>query len=338
MTAGTQDFRANLLTRQAFPGVGWTARRVVVASVVGLIAGLLTIQYLSAHFPVNQASDLTPIYVGAQAVLRGADPYAAARAAPIWLNLLLYPLPATLVVLPLTIFSTHTAAGLVLAIGTGWLAYRVTREAWWPLLLFASGSFWWSMIAVQWTPLLMAAALAGPAVGLALAIKPTYGLALLAMQRRWRAVWLGLIVAGLVLLVSLAIQPGWPLAYYRTVTGTPIRHEYVAPAFTLLGCPLWLALLRWRNWRGRLVLGMALSPLNALAYSHLPLLLVARTRLEMLSLVVASWGGYVLSWNVIDRIAHGPTYAMLTPPIEPIAIAFYYLPALWLVLRASDEP
>ena len=312
--------------------------RLLVALAIGVVAALLTLRYLALHFPANQASDLTPIYLGAQYVLQGVDQYSAvAGRSDVWLHLLLYPLPTSLAVVPLLPFPMHIAGALLLGLGTAWLAYHVTREAWWPLLVFVSGGFWWSIVSVQWTPLLMAAALAGPPVGLALAVKPTYGLALLAMQRRWKPVVWGLCVAAGIILVSLAIQPRWPLSYYRTVTGSPIRHEYVAPAFTLLGSPLWLALLRWRDWRGRLVIGMAVSPLNALGYSHLPLLLVARTRIEMLSLVMLSWGGYFLSWRVIDRIAHGPTFAPLTPPIQPIAVAFYYLPALFLCLRHATN-
>lgn len=310
----------------------------MVAGLLGWAVALVGSRYLALHYPSNQAGDFTPIYVGARYVAQGVDPYAAVARSDIWLHLLLYPLPAMLAVWPFTLAPTQTAAAFFLALGSAWLAYIVTREAWWPLLMFASGAFWWTIESVQWTPLLMALAATGPAVGMALAVKPTYGIALLAMQQRWRSVRLGVVVAVGVVLVSLAVRPSWPAEYYRTVTGTPIRHEYVAPALTLLGAPLWLAALRWRDWRGRLLLGMAVSPLNALAYSHLPLLLVAQTRAELLGLVVLSWGGYALSWTVIDRIAHGPTYAMLTPPIEPIAVAFYYLPALFVVLRRESGP
>ena len=314
--------------------------RVIIACAVALAVGLIAFRYIHLRYGGIEAADFTPIYVGAQAVVHGADPYITVAHAPIWLHLLFYPLPATLLVVPLLAFSPQVAAGLFLAIGAGWLAYRVTQDAWWPLLMFASGAFWWTIVSVQWSALLMAAALSGPAVGLALIAKPTYAIPLLAMQTRRRTVIAGLAVGVAIVLISLAIQPSWPAAYYHTVRNSPIHNEYVAPAFTLLGCPLWLSALRWRDWRGRLVLGMALTPLNALMYSHMPLLLVARTRLELLLLCAASWVGYFLSWQIIDQIAHGPTYVLLTPHIEPIAILACYYPALALVLwqRRGTKP
>jgi len=320
------------------PGSGSPLRRarLLAALVIGVASGLLTFRYISLRFPPNQASDLTPLYVGAQAVLGGLDPYSTVAAREdIWLRLLFYPLPATLLVMPLLVFTTHVAAGVFLAIGAGWLAYCATRDAWWPLLMFASGAFWWSIVSVQWTPLLMAAALSGPALGIAIAAKPTYAIPFLAMQTRRGAVIGGLAVGAGLLLLSLAIQPSWPAAYYHTVRRSPIHNEYFAPAFTLLGCPLWLASLRWRDWRGRLLLGMAVTPLNALTYSHMPLLLVARTRLELLVLCGTSWAGYYFSWQVIHRIA-GPNYVFLTPHIKPITILAYYLPALAIVLRRPN--
>lgn len=290
------------------------------------------------RFGAVQATDLTPLYIGAQAVLHGADPYSTvAGRLDIWLHLLFYPLPATFVVMPLLPLPMPVAAGVFLAVGAAWLAYGATRDAWWPLVMFASGGFWWSIVSVQWTPLLMAAALAGVPVGLALATKPTMALPLFAMQTRWRTIVGGLVVGGALIAISLAVQPAWPLAWYQTVRASPIHNEYFAPALTLLGCPLWLAVLRWRDWRARLLLGMAFTPLNSLTYCHMPLLLIARTRLELMLLCLCSWGGYYLSWQMVGRIAHGTAFAALTPEIGPVAVAYYYLPALLMVLRRPNE-
>jgi hypothetical protein len=307
--------------------------RILVALLIGVASGLATFRYIELRFPPLQASDMTPIYLGAQALLQGLDPYSTVRArTDIWLNLNLYPVPASLLVVPLLGFPIHVAAGVFLAIGAGWLAYAVTREAWWPLLIFASGAFWWSIESVQWSPLLIATALSGPVVGLTIAAKPTYVIPLLAMQTRRRTVIIAIAAGAAFLLFSLAIRPSWPVAYYHTVRNSPVHNEYVAPAFTLLGSPLWLAALRWRDWRGRLVLGMALTPLNALTYSAMPLLLVAGTRLELMLLCTASWIGYALSLRAIAHIT-GP---FLTPHIEPIPTLAYYLPALAVVLRRPN--
>lgn len=307
--------------------------RLVAAFGIGTAAAIVSGLHVANTFHRFQVGDFTPIYVGAQAMLKGADPYAAVAArTDLWLHLLFYPYPALVIIAPLLTLPMQLAATAFIAFGSAWLAYVVTREAWWPLWIFAGAGFFQSVLSVQWTPLLIAAALAGPSAGLALAVKPTYALPLLAMQSRIRAILLAAGVGIGLVLVSLLIAPHWPSWYARTVRESPIRGEYISPAFTWLGLPLWLALLRWRSWQSRLLLGMAITPLNAWTYSHLPLLLVARTRQQLALLALASWVAYFATNRITFQIVSNTPIVAVTSHVEWIAIVGYYLPALLVVL------
>ena len=314
--------------------------RLLIAIAVGIVTAIVSALRIRRVFAFTQIGDLTPIFVGAQAVISGAEPYSAVAArTDLSLHLLFYPLPASLLILPLAWLPMQVAAILFAALGAAWLAYATTRYGWWPLWLLASAGFWQSVISAQWSPLLLAAALAGPAAGLAIAAKPTMALPLLAMQTRRRAILGALGVGTAIVLASLVIDPHWPLNYYRTVRDSPVHGEYVSPAFTLLGLPLWLALLRWRDWRGRLLLGMAITPLNGYSYSHLPLMLVARNRFQMALLGLASWIAFFATIRVTFALSLvSPTSLVLvTHHIEHIAVLGYCLPALVLLLQHPNE-
>jgi len=293
---------------------------------------------IKGAFASAQIGDLTPLYVGAKAVLSGADPYlTVASRTDLWLHLLFYPVPALLVVLPVVWLPMQTAATVFAAVGAALLAYTSTREGWWPLWLLASAGFWQSIISVQWTPLLLGAALAGAPAGLAIAAKPTMAIPLLAMQTRRRAVYGALGVGAAIVLASFVADPHWLAEYYRTVRDSPIHNEYISPAFTLLGLPLWLAALRWRDWRARLLLGMAITPLNAYSYSHLPLMLVARNRFQMALLGLASWIAFFATIRITFSLVTSTPLVAVAHHIEHIAILGYYLPALVLVLQQPNE-
>ena len=104
-------------------------------------------------FASAQVGDLTPVYVGAQAVLSGADPYSTVAArTDLWLHLLFYPLPAVLIVLPLVWFPMKVAATYSRPWEQRVSTYTSTRDGWWRLWMLASAGFWQSIISVQWTP------------------------------------------------------------------------------------------------------------------------------------------------------------------------------------------
>jgi hypothetical protein len=242
-----------------------------------------------------------------------------------------------LAVIPLVWLPIKLAAATFVALGSTWLAYVVTRDGWWRLYMFTGAGFFSSFMAVQWAPLLMAAGVAGIPAGVAAVVKPTMAVPLLAMQTSRRTLICALVAGATLVALSLVVQSRWPIAWYRTLATSPIHSEYVSPALTLLGLPLWLALLRWRDWRARLLFGMAITPLNAFSYAHFPLLLVARNRLELAALALASWIAFFLTIRITFRLAAGTPLVAVTRHVEWIAVAGYYLPALVCLLRRPEE-
>ena len=78
------------------------------------------------------------------------------------------------------------------------------------------------------------------------------------------------------------------IANLRTMEGHP------PPLLTLAGAVLLAAALRWRREDARVVLGMAAVPQLPMFADQLPLLLVARTRVESMVLALLSHVGGLL--------------------------------------------
>jgi hypothetical protein len=311
--------------------------RAAAAALIAVGTWLFTAWYVNHYFRWVQASDYTYVWLAAKAIARGADPYAfVAHASTPWVPVLLYPLPAGMLNVPLADVDLRIAAPSFVALGAGWLAYVVSRDGWWRLLIFASGAFYWNCISGQWSPLLIAAALCGPAAGIGLVTKPNFALPLLTLQRDWRGVWLAVAVAVAIGLVSLALQPAWPLRWLATVRGSPESAQYIVPGLTVWGAPALLSVLRLRNWRGRLLFAMALTPQNAFGYSQMPLLVIPRKPIEMVTACVASWLAYALVLPMLARArVHDPASAS-SHAFAPYVFLLYYLPALVVVFRTPQ--
>jgi hypothetical protein len=94
---------------------------------------------------------------------------------------------------------------------------------------------------------------------------------------------------------------------------------------------LLLALLRWRLPEGRQLAALAFMPLSPHLYEAVPLLLVARTRKEMLVLAVCGTVG--LAAGAVLPHSWGPDHG----PIPWIVVLLTaYLPALAVVLRHRE--
>src|SRR6185369_13491046 len=124
-------------------------------------------------------------------------------------------------------------------------------------------------VLAQWSPLLIAGALAAP-LAWALTCKPTLGIALFAYRPGWRSA----IVAGAMLALAFTLQPNW-VGEWLVAARTVVAHP--APVMKAWGFVPLFALLRWRRPEARLVAVMSLVPQNLYFYDQLPLWLVART-------------------------------------------------------------
>ena len=321
--------------QSAEPPLRW---RVLAACVVALIFGCLTNATLAVRGPGIYASDFTYPWLAARAVAEGVDPYAAIRASKTpWEPVLFYPLPAAIVTLPVAWLPVRAAAAVFLGLSCGLLAFFATKRGMWRLIMFASAPACQVVWSPQWYPLLTAAALCPPALGL-LATKPNLALPLLAFQTRRRAIWHAIAGGAALMVVSLVLQPAWPARWVNTLATHPLAGQYQLPILTPIGAFVGLAALRWRLPEARLLLGMACIPQNTFFYEQFPLLLVPRSRREMLAAVLASQMAYLYAGIYGVR---APSLAALSERQMPLMVLAFYLPALIMVLRrpnVSAEP
>jgi hypothetical protein len=295
---------------------------------------VLTIAAVAVRFtwivadPEYFATDFHYFWYASQAWKTGIDPYAIRPRAewrhlwPLW-DRLFYPLPALLVVAPFVQASLRVGHIAFVAVGTALLAWRLSREALWPLLLFLSPGFAMAARLGQWSPFLIIAALI-PACGFLLACKPTLGFACFCYRPTWRAIIGGVAIVAL----SLVIMPSWPLEWLENLHQV---RAHPAPIVTAIGPLLALALLRWRQPEARLLLAMACVPQSLMFADQLPLFLVARTRREAWCYTLA---GLVTAAFWIPRHYLRAGIVELTAPYVLVGC---YLPALWIVLRRPNE-
>src|SRR5437764_9033869 len=94
--------------------------------------------------------------------------------------------------------------GIIFGLSSALLAFAFTRDGWWRLHLFLSGSFVMAASLGQWSPLLMLAALL-PAAEPLWIVKPSIGLAALA----YRPTVFSAVTGGAIMVLSVLLLPGW---------------------------------------------------------------------------------------------------------------------------------
>jgi hypothetical protein len=259
---------------------------------------------------------------GARLWLDGRDPYAMHAGSADWplSDALFYPLPALMALIPIARLPLGMAAGVFAGAPIGLLAWCLSRDVQWPLLMLASPGFLLAVIFGQWAPWLVLGILM-PAMGALFLCKPSIGLPSFASRPNWRAA-IGCAILGL---ASIALWPGW-IAEWRANLGSLSGHR--PPILTLWGWPLAAAAIRWRERDARLVLTLACVPQLLGFMDQTPLLLIARSRREMAFLVLAAWAAAV-PWIRELGDPTGPQMASAWPAV----LLGAYLPALYLVLR-----
>jgi hypothetical protein len=301
-----------------------------VAALTAAALFCVTSALLALSRSAPHAGDFTYVWFAARALLNGANPYTtiSARDVP-YEPRFYYPLTAAVIALPFAWMKVNVAACLMTAITGGLSAFMITRNAWWPLLLFLSAPAYFACLSGQWSFLVLLAALVAPALGPAGAVKPNLAFVMLLRHWTWRASWVAFAVGGTLLTVSLVIRPRWPIDWWN-VLHQPGAQQYQIPALTLFGAPLWLGLARWRDPDARLLVGMACVPQGAFFYDQLPLLLIAKSRTELLIAVVLS---HVAAFIPTLILPDHSTAVTLSHSLMPFVIAGLYWPALLVVLR-----
>ena len=303
--------------------------RILLGLAIGVAYGLWTVVLLALKRRYGQdswAADFTHPWIAARALFHGASPYQAVYDAdPPYGRFFLYPLPAALLVMPIAWLPLQAAAAAGVGIATGLLAFAVTRESLWPLLLFVSAQALRVADSVQiWAPLFTAAALLTPLLGIIVA-KPHAGLSLVAFQTRVKPLVIGAIVGTLLLALSFVVYPRWLTEWWDALHVAPERGNFRPPILHPVGMLLILAVLRWRRPEARLLLMSSILPQSPYFYDQLPLLLIPGSRREMLIYAATS------------------QVAALFAPIELSArrnwmIVGLYLPALLIVLMRANSP
>jgi hypothetical protein len=300
-------------------------QRILAALGIAVVAGGWTYLSLRLRGDWVWAADFTYPWLAARAVLKGIDAYAfVAQSHPPFGPWLLYPLPAAVVTLPIAWLPMRVAASVGIGASCGFLAFAVTRNAFWPLFMFLSAPAVRLADSVQvWPPIFTAAAFWAPGLGL-LAAKPNFALPIVAFQTRLRSVVIGAIVGIAIVGLSFVLDPHWLARWIAIVRRSPPSAQFRPPMLRAAGCFLVLSALRWRRPEGRLLFCMALVPQTAYFYDQLPLLLIPGTRREMVL--------YALVSQMAALLAPVPT------DVRPLyVIAGLYLPVFIMVLRRPNE-
>jgi len=310
----------------------------VLAGLVGAAFFLLTLAWLLANDPRRGAGDFQYALLAARALIEGREPYAVVLAESPFRSPFFYPLPAAVVALPFTILSPAVAGATLLGVGFAWLAYMLAASGRSRLLVLTAAPALFAVLAVQWSPLLTAAALSGPALGLAI-VKPTIGLSLVAMaipaaKKPGRLLVQATAVAAVLVALALLLRPDWPMYWMAGVRSSPVAHQFQAPILTVYGFPAVVAVLRWRQPEARLLLVLSCVRQNGFLYDQLPLLLIPRSAAEALVLSGLSHVSHVAAlWH---PPADGSVLALSAQQF-PFTVVAMYIPCLIMVLRRPNE-
>lgn len=232
---------------------------------------------------------------------------------------LLYPLPASLLALPVALLDPQIAAAIFVALSTGVAAYGLARRRLSDLLLFASAPAVVAWSWAQWSPLLLIQGLTATSVLVGLA-KPQLAIAMFALRPNWR----GAGIAVLVLLATVIWRPHWPAEWLRGIMGFQAgSHEYRSALFVPGGFMLLAAALRWRDPRARMILALAIIPIRPTFYDQLCLGLVADTPRRQVAWVLCSWAG-LAAWEIARMITGGEAFLVR----DVAVVLFLYGPAL----------
>ena len=301
------------------------ARRLLITLVVGILATMFGYHQLTGRGA--RASDFQYDLRAAGQLLQGLDPYndpTTRYGLPYPFDAQFpYPLFAAMLAVPFTPFPDYSAGALYVGCLAGLMAFAVTRNGLWRLVIFLSPSYFVTASVANWSPLLIASAFLPALYPLAI-VKPTLALPLMLNRPNWRGFLLCLPMTAL----SLAIMPDWPLRWLSSVINQP-SGKYLMPILFPPGLLLIVTLLWWRKRSARLLFLFSLIPQHPFFYDQLLLWLIPQTLRQSLTLSGLGWLAY-FGWFWVDSgdpllalTPHGPSLQWIVPT--------FYMPALCLV-------
>jgi hypothetical protein len=294
---------------------------IILALLIGGVAALITA--LLPH-PISwqgvAIGDIAPPLAGMHAWLHGEDPYGFTIQGGE--EIVTNPFTTMIALLPFLALPLPMVPPVFMGLSSALLAYGLLKDGeYWRLLLFLSTPYLFALYTVQWSPLFTTALLL-PALLVVAPIKPQLGLVLLAAGR-WN--WRLLAITALFVLVSLALYPMWPLDFLQR--GSLSTYDGRSPVLIIPGFLVLLALVRWRDWRARLLVALVLVP-QRLWYDQLLLFAIPQSKQSMLALVTCSWLVVLLNvWTGWFDLVDFPIQSWVS------VIIGLYVPALVIVLH-----
>jgi hypothetical protein len=274
-------------------------------------------------------SDLDQLLHAARALRAGLSPYEAVgpeKEFP-WAWPVFYPLPAILLVLPLSFLKAAFAhcTFSVLAGGVLGFAMGARWRILWPL--FLSEAYFLAITRNQWSPFVLAAIWL-PAFGVFLSAKPNIGLAGIAGQSR-NTVFITVGLAVTLLVVSFAIRPSWFGEWWALAAAAPNKEiALLQPGgLLLLGS---LALLR--TMEGRILFAMAIIPQTPSVYDLLLLFAICQSLRQALLLSILT---HALQWSVVYLGPH-QSFDAYYDSLAQLSVWIVHIPAMSIALLNSD--
>jgi hypothetical protein len=284
--------------------------RVLISLLIGIASGSFC-WMLMRHFHQG-AGDLSWAIRAARYLLARKNPYDTAFQQ--------YPMTAAFFGMPFVWLTPEVAAGMFYGISSALLAFGLTRDSYWRLLVFFAYPYWAGLLAVQWAPLIAASAFFPLLLPVSL-VKPQVGapVALTYLTKR------GVIACAVLLAASLIVMPRWPLLWI----GQFGNYEHFFPLLVMPGPLLALALWRYRD-KGAVLLVLSAVMPQRWFFDSFTLWLIPKSRREILFTVFCSWGAGIMRWY------HTPHTFI---EVGRWTVVFLYLPMLVVVLaRARAKP
>ncbi|HEX5479400.1 MAG TPA: hypothetical protein VFY79_06725, partial [Dehalococcoidia bacterium] len=315
----------DLWPAQEAPAVRWQPR-LLVALLVGVLATIFAYHQLAGRGWL--ASDFEYDLRAARRFIDGLNPYTDPTSHPglayPFDAVFPYPIFAALFAVPFTMFSSYTAGALYVGLLSAVMAFAVTRDGWWRLVIFLSPSYFVAASVANWSPLIVAAAYLPLLYPVAL-VKPTIAGPVLVNYPSRR----GFIVAALLLVASVVIYPSWPAFWLSSGLHQP-ANRYAVPMLSGATAVCIVALLWYRMREARVLVMLACVPQHAFFYDQLLLWLLPRSPRQSLALSAVGWMGYV-AWAYFDPgFIPGLAATRHIPPMAYTS-SFFYLPAFCLV-------
>jgi hypothetical protein len=275
--------------------------------------------------------DFDQLYYAALSVRAGASPYTAVgpTGAFHWSTPFYYPMPAALLIVPLTVVSVRAAGAVFVAVSGFALggALEMMGERW-RYLLVASRGFVASAALGQWSIVLLAAAWL-PILGIVGSTKPN--VALVSAARWSRRDFVIPALGSLVLIVvSFAIRPSWIGEWRTALSDAPYQRS---PLFYPGGFLALAALVRWRRPEARCLVAYALIPQTPGPYTDFMLFTIPCGTWETALLALLSYAPF----PILNAMGPVNEHIELFPRYAGISNCVLVLPCVIMLLRRPNE-